>query len=424
MIDFCFFSHQSNKTELFPALGNAKTIVKESLEQTRGLKGKRQLSVIRREDGNFKQCFVVFNYVYGSSNDSFGVCMSMHNHYPVSARYLFTFFTDFITGIIEEGKILYIDSQGEVKATEIAHDKNYNIFNLYLDTLRAKLNEGSLELATLSSIPNNYFKIGKYQTKILDFSDESWKLPEVLNYNNIAIITEEIEEENIHKYKNVVRQKNEEIKRLSEELNSQKAQTLKVKAQKNKFGFVIILLLLLGISVEAAFAIKSELSDSKELNEALGDSIVNKHQVIEELQAAYNNEKDSLSKLQHNYSQIESELRKEQSKRTALEDRNQNINENISERQPFVITRMSYSRSSGELYVSYYGAESGIYKVEVKGLYIRPNYSADTKRCYNYGSYDLYIDDGLHTCIIPIGRHNTKNYVVMQGNRIVGGDVN
>ena len=421
MIDFCFFLNQQNKIKLFPSLTNAISVVSESVEQTCGMKGKRQLSVVRREEGDIKQCFVVFNYVYGSSSDSFGICLVIRDHYPQNIRYLFSYFSNQIKEIIEEGKILYVDNQGEIKAEKITSEKIPAILIRHLDNIKGRLDKNKIKLASLTSITNNYFKTGKFQTCIYELSDDTWKVAEALNYNNVVIVTEEIEEENIHKYKNVVRQKNEEIKSLKEELNTQKAKNRQLKAQKSKYGWVIVLLLLSCISIVTIFVLSDELNTSKELHEitknTLEDSLKKKKKKLEEFQIAYINEKEAHSDLQSKYSQIESNLKEEQSNRIAIENM-------IQARQPFVITSISYDRPSGSLSISYYGVESGTYKVNVKGLYIKSNYTNDTKRSYDYGSYDLCVEKGLHTCNIPIGRHYTKYYVLMQGNRIIGGDVN
>lgn len=428
MIDSCFFLHQSNKTVLFPSLTNAISVVSESVGQTCRMKGKRQLSVIRREEGNTKQCFVVFNYVYGSTTNSCGICLVIRDKYPTDIRNIFTCLTNQIKDLVEEGKILYIDSQGEIRAIEITSDKISAILNRHLDILSNRLCGVNLQLTALSSIPNDYYKNGKNQTAIYELTDDSWDLGEALNYNNIVIITEEIEDENIHNFKNVVRKQNEEIMRLKEDLNSQRTASLKLKAQKNRYGYVIMLLLLLCVSVGVVFAMRDELNDSKQQHERtkneLGDSLSHKNQLLDELQLKYDKEKNAHSDLQNEYAEIERNFREEHADRIALENRIKEVNNNISKRQPFVVTSLSYNRNSGDMELSYYGVEAGTYKISVKGLYVKSNYSSDTKRSYDYGSYDLNIEKGLHKSNIHIGKHRTKNFVLMQGDRIIGGDTN
>lgn len=428
MIDFCFFLNQQNKVELFPSLTNAISVVSESVGQTCDMKGKRQLSVVRREDGNIKQCFVVFNYVYGSTTNSCGICLVIRDKYPTDIKYLFACLNDQIKDLIEEGKILYIDGQGEIKAVEITSDKISPVLNRHLDKLSSRIDVNSLKLSPLSGIPNHYLKNGKYQTVIHELSDNTWEMADALNYNNIVIVTEEIEDENIYQYKNIIRQKNEEITSLNMELDCQKDKIIQLKAQKNKYGYVIVLFVLLSISIGIAFAIRNELNDSKEQHEmtknALKDSLANKNQLLNELQIEYNKEKTAHNELQNNYTIIERNLREEHKNRIALENQNRETNNNIRNRQPFVVTDLSYNRHSGDLEILYYGVETGTYKISVKGLYIKSNYSSDTKRSYDYGNYDFYIEEGLHTCNLHIGKYRTKNFVLMQGNRIIGGDTN
>ncbi len=200
--DICFFNYKQGKVSLYPSLDYLSNVIEESMVQTASLRGLRQLSIIRREEGNYKQIIVIYNYRYSTSTDSFGVCLVIKDYYPCGVSYLFSFIGKIIAEIVNEGKVLYLDNKGFVQVSKDDIVKFSAVLQQHIDYSKKEFNENKAEFVKISSLSSNYYNIYKDQTIIHQLSDDSWTISEALEYNNIVIITEEIEDENINSMRN------------------------------------------------------------------------------------------------------------------------------------------------------------------------------------------------------------------------------
>lgn len=424
--DFCFFTNVSSGISQYQSLSYATDVIKESLVRTVSLKGKYQLIVLRREHEIHKQVFVIYNYVYGTSLDSFGLCFVFNDKYPEDIRYIFSFCHNIISDIVKEGKVLYIDKNGNV---QIGHGERSflpAVFKRYIDRVNSSFNTNNAKLCSLSLL-TSYYKISKNQYVVHELSDSRWSMTESLNYNHIVIFTEEIEQANINEYKNVVRTLKKEKSDLFNELECQKEIYSKLQKEKRNYKYIVALLILLLISSVCIFLIyenkKREEQQFAQKEKEMTDTIVSKNDAITNIQndlskmtMQFDSLQQAYSSLQSSYSSIESKLRKTEASKSNLENRIKNINTKVGNRQPFVVIDMAYNKSTGNLSVSYYGFNSGIFPITIKALYDNSS--------YNCGSHTVKVEQGFHGCSFQIGRRQSKKFVLMKGKTIIGGDLN
>lgn len=233
--DICFFNYKQGKVSLYPSLDFLSNEIEESTVQTASLNGKRQLSIIRREEGYIKRIIVVYNYRYSTSTDSFGVCLVFNDYYPCGVRYLFSFMGEIIAEIVNEGKVLFVDKVGGNIQTSNRDIKNFSaVLRRHIDHSKKDFNKKKAELVKISSLSSNYYSIYKNQTIVHQFSDTSWDITESLNYNNVVIITEEIEEENINSMRSFIKKSNETVDDLNKKIKKLEEQLKKAEREKKK----------------------------------------------------------------------------------------------------------------------------------------------------------------------------------------------
>jgi len=234
--DICFFKNKQGVISLYPSLEYVSNVIEESMVQAASLKGLRQLSIIRREEGNNKHTLVIYNYRYSISTDSFGICLVFKDYYPCGVGYLFSYMGKVVAEIVKEGKVLYIDKGGLIHTSKRDINKFSAVLNQHKNHLQNDFKRERAELEILSSLPS-YYSIFKNQTIVHQLSDASWSITESLNYNNIVVITEEIEEENIKSMRSFIKKSNETIGNLNKRIASLEAQLKRVKKEnKNVSG--------------------------------------------------------------------------------------------------------------------------------------------------------------------------------------------
>lgn len=232
--DICFFNHKQGKVSLCPSLDYLSNVIEESAVQTASLQGCRQLSIIRREEGNFKHIIIIYNYRYSTSTDSFGVCLVFKDYYPCGINYLFSFMGKIIAKIVREGKVLYVDKRGFIQASNSDIKRFSAVLKQHVDHSKKEFNRKKAELVILSSLSSNYYSIYRNQTIVHQLSDDSWAISEDLEYNNIVIITEEIEEENINSMRSFIKKSNETVDDLNKKIKKLEEQLKKAEKEKKK----------------------------------------------------------------------------------------------------------------------------------------------------------------------------------------------
>ena len=75
VFDICFYKYYSNRLSQYPTLDYAQDIIIENLKLTFPLNGKRQLSIIKRGDGDCIRLYQIYNHVYNKGADSF-LCLT------------------------------------------------------------------------------------------------------------------------------------------------------------------------------------------------------------------------------------------------------------------------------------------------------------------------------------------------------------
>ena len=231
--DICFFNYKQGKVSLYPSLDYLSNVIEESTVQTTFLRGLRQLSIIRREDGNNKHIIVIYNYRYSISTDSFGVCLVFKDYYPCGVSYLFSFMGKIIAEIVKEGKVLFVDKEGLIQISN-RDIKNFTaVLKQHIDHSKIEYNRKKAELVKISSLSSNYYSVYKDQTIVHQLSDDSWTISEALEYNNIVIVTEEIEEENINSMRNRILDYNKTIENQQRRIDELEAE-LKRQQQVRK----------------------------------------------------------------------------------------------------------------------------------------------------------------------------------------------
>lgn len=196
-------------------------IIKEGLNLTSHLKGRQQLCLIRRVDNGIEQVFLIYNYVYGKTMDSIGLCFVFNDIYPQNVNYLFTFCGQVVSDIVSEGIILYLDKLGNLHCNI---EKGADFSSRYKKHLVNARKNFDLNKAAFSQVPPTYFSNYKNQHAIFQLSDNSWTLTEALNYNNIVIVTTEIENENINSMRSFIKKSNDTVDELNKQIKELKEQ--------------------------------------------------------------------------------------------------------------------------------------------------------------------------------------------------------
>lgn len=216
--DICFYWNVSNQVSLCQTLDYAVDVIKESLAEATSMKGKRQLFIMRRENGAVKHVFAIYNYVYGDSSDSFGICLVFRDYFPNDIKYLFEYCSKVVSEIIEEGKLLFFDKSGGICANRKEISRQQATVKRHMDRFENGFDDKKLRLANLASLPSNYYNKSKTEIIVHQLSDNSWTMKESFNYYNNVIITEEIEEENINSMRSLIIQLNETIEKLNQQI--------------------------------------------------------------------------------------------------------------------------------------------------------------------------------------------------------------
>lgn len=232
IFDFCFYRYNLGHLSQYPTLEYAKEVIFESLELTLPLHGKRQFSLVKRGDSDKIRLYQIYNYIYNDNNDAFGICIVYHDKYPNDIEYMFKLCGATVVSILEEGKLLHLDSKGNIISDNRDLGNHYSTLNGH----KVKFKDKILRQGTkLSPIPNNFYNNYEKQHVICQLSDKSWSLDELFENNNVVVITEEIEDENINNMRSFVKRSNETVKILNEQVKRLQEQLRQVEREKQKY---------------------------------------------------------------------------------------------------------------------------------------------------------------------------------------------
>lgn len=232
IFDFCFYRYNLGHLSQYPTLEYAKEVIFESLELTLPLHGKRQFSLVKRGDSDKIRLYQIYNYIYNDNNDAFGICIVYHDKYPNDIEYMFKLCGATVVSILEEGKLLHLDSKGNIISDNRDLGNHYSTLNGH----KVKFKDKILCKGTkLSPIPNNFYNNYEKQHVICQLSDKSWSLDELFENNNVVVITEEIEDENINNMRSFVKRSNETVKILNEQVKRLQEQLRQVEREKQKY---------------------------------------------------------------------------------------------------------------------------------------------------------------------------------------------
>lgn len=232
IFDFCFYRYNLGHLSQYPTLEYAKEVIFESLELTLPLHGKRQFSLVKRGDSDKIRLYQIYNYIYNDNNDAFGICIVYHDKYPNDIEYMFKLCGATVVSILEEGKLLHLDSKGNIISDNRDLGNHYSALNGH----KVKFKDKILRQGTkLSPIPNNFYNNNEKQHVICQLSDKSRSLDELFENNNVVVITEEIEDENINNMRSFVKRSNETVKILNEQVKRLQEQLRQVEREKQKY---------------------------------------------------------------------------------------------------------------------------------------------------------------------------------------------
>jgi hypothetical protein len=120
-----------------------------------------------------------------------------------------------IADVINEGKVLHFDSNGVILGDNYSLKCHYSTLKKHKEKIKSLLQKQSFNV---KPIPLNVFNNYIDQHTIFQLSDKSWSLEEALNYNNIVVVTEEIEDENINSMRSLIFNLNETIEKLNQQI--------------------------------------------------------------------------------------------------------------------------------------------------------------------------------------------------------------
>lgn len=194
--------------------------------------------IVHREDR-----FLYYGYVRRlNKNNYFGICICF-DRILNDMRHLFGTFDNVLVEIARDGKIIHLDSSGNISWTKSAYAEENVALNEYAATLCQNLN---LSGADTSKLPPKDLSIAI--TDWMDLSLESSK-EDIENatkrYSNIYIARTNHEIERLTSYNHIIRTKDVAIANLRKQLDEQKEKNAKLLRKKNQFTGMVILLVIL-----------------------------------------------------------------------------------------------------------------------------------------------------------------------------------
>jgi len=229
--EVCLFRKTSKRISHYTDMVYAVDFIKDGLKMTSNLKGKQQMCFLRWKQNETNLLYVIYNYVYGKSDESFGLCFVFRNHYPQNVNYLFAFCGSVVSKIVEEGKILCLDENGNIKycGGKKGSANTLPYLSKHLDNIRSKFES---ESCCFSPLPPTYYN-NRDQHVIHQLGDTSWTMAEALNYNNIVIVTEEIEDENIYSMRSRILTSDQKLKEQERKIAELEAEIKRQRRTKN-----------------------------------------------------------------------------------------------------------------------------------------------------------------------------------------------
>ena len=417
MLTFFYKYHQKCYSQ-YPTRDDVGSVVNELIPQMLSLNGKQQL-YIRRSGDNGSVSYVLYSHVLDDRKGLLGICIVFdEKKFPCNINYLFEFFESQFATYIKDGKLLHFDSVGGVAADNSKAYEHSALIHLYSDRI---VNNFNLVKANFVKYPQTYYGIAKSQTIVLDFSScETSTIKEIVKYNNIIVITRVTENENFYNSKNLIIRQRKENENLITKLESQKEQYNELLKEKNRYKYVIaliILLLLSGICIYAISHAKKQEKHQFEVKEkAMTDSITKKDSVIIDIRYDLTEKAGAYDSLQQQHNNLQNSYNDLVQKKTQLEKEISEIRDNVSAGQPFVVISTNYNKSAGNLTVTYLGLVSGSYTITIKALYDNSSYDC--------GKHSVSIEKGKHSCVFHIGKRQSKKFALLIGKKVVGGEIN
>lgn len=231
IFDICLYKFCAGKLSQYPTLEYAKDVINESRKLTFSLRGKRQLSLVKRGTSGKVLLYNIYNYVYNDKNDAVGICIVFHDKYPHDIEFLFKFCGLIIAEIIQDGKAFYFDSKGNIISDKNDLEFHHSTLSKHKEKIKATLQNVKTKVR---AIPRNVYNNFEDQHVICQLSDKSWSLDEIFKTNNVVIITEEIEEENINSMRSFIKKSNETVDDLNKKIKKLEEQLKKVEREKKK----------------------------------------------------------------------------------------------------------------------------------------------------------------------------------------------
>ena len=152
----------------------------------------------------------------------------------------------------------------------------------------------------------------------------------------------------------MIRQKNGEIGKLTQEKEILEAENRRLLRQKKQFKWVIFLTLaIIGCGIGAFYLYKK-----------LGDAdIINKHQerTIQVLNGTIKQKNDTISNLQDSVAILTKENEK-------VNNEYNSFKYSLGAMQPFLVTKTSFNSTTGQLSFNYYGLKDTTVTIQVRAL--------------------------------------------------------
>lgn len=179
---------------------------------------------------NGKLAYMVYQYRYSDSK-YFGICCEYNDVVPSNFKYLFKFYDNLISDILNKGEIIHYNSDGEIcPSVDYISDK-VELLNYYVSYINSHLND---KLAKYINLPSQNYTSEKKKIITLAYDDTHTQLIDLLNiYDNVIISRDN---PYVLGYANTLKKSSEKISQLETEL-------AKINRQKKQYRMVIFLIL-------------------------------------------------------------------------------------------------------------------------------------------------------------------------------------
>lgn len=366
---------------------------------------KSQMAIHRDND------LMYYAYVRKLDKDAqyIGFCVLINSMMFSNISSLFTIFENVFADIVSKGKLLALDDNGDVIAVSFDFANNQQEVDYVISMVQNGID--GLEDNMVDLPPVNY-SISNSEKKYFYFNDKSKDIVDSSCKYAYTFISKEkgCNTSSLLGYKGVIKKLHKEKNEILERYDNLQNKFDKLNKQKKQYRNVVILCIVVVLCGFGLYFLKDSLDNTQQSLQHEQTENENKSKVIKSLNSKIANLNTAIQNL-------ETSLSYEKSKREEAETELNGLTEVYKNQQPLFIKNTSFSFNTGYLDFDYYGYFDKNITLTVKAF--------DGNSSYSY-STNFLVEKGHHSGSIYLSSHLSGSrwysFELLIGNKIIGGD--